>query len=75
MEVMRELMEIGMKEGIGVEMNTPAFCWRIKEDFTEEEINGLIEYIIRKTNEVEKQMLFKVITKEKTMLSYLYYIY
>jgi len=62
LEIMREIQKIAMKEGISFELNSPAFCFRVKEELEEEkEMENLIEYILRKTNEVERQMLYKVI--------------
>lgn len=63
LEIMRDLQQIAMKEGISFEMNAPAFCFRVKEELEEKMENSLIEYILRKANEIEKQMLFKVVLK------------
>lgn len=61
LEIMRELQKIAFNEGISFEMNNPAFCYRVKENIDEEIEEQLIKYILNKSNEVEKQMLFKVI--------------
>ena len=60
LELMRELQKLAMKEGLSFEMSSPAFCFRLKEEIGEEEMDNLVEYIIRKTNVIERQMLFKV---------------
>lgn len=60
LELMRELQKIAWKEGLSFDMSSPAFCFRLKEEIGEEEMDNLVEYIIRKTNVIERQMLFKV---------------
>lgn len=48
-------------EQFGVELSNPAFCYRIK-DKDEMKTDELVDYVLRKNKEIEKEMLFKIDT-------------